>query len=254
VTGGATGYLNEWSSPDLQAPTVPIQFFELFVLGAIFVGAFARARLAWVELALLVVFLHEALHAVRHVTLFAIVAAPILARELSVPLAARWPAFATRWRRIAREQDTLRSPLLYVPGICVLFLVLALAGGTGFPRTLDDLQLTRGAAAFIDAHKERFARPFNTDNLGGALLYRFWPDVRVFVDDRTDVYGDAFVSGEYVPVLTARVNWREVLARYDIDAAVMAAATPCAALLREEPGWEVAFEDGRNVIFWRQAS
>ncbi len=254
LRSGATAYLNEWHSPDFQAPTVPIQLFELLVLGVVLVGAWARERLAWVELALLVVFLHEALHAVRHVSLFTIVAAPLVAREASVALAGRWPAFAARWRRIAREQAALRAPLLYIPGACALFIALALTGRTGFPSTFDELQLSRGAAAFIAAHKERFARPFNTDNLGGALIYAFWPDVRVFIDNRTDVYGDAFVADEYLPVLTAQARWREVLARHDIDAAVVAATTPCAALLRAEPGWDVAFEDPQNVIFLRRAS
>jgi hypothetical protein len=253
VSAGVGTFVNEWHSPDFQAPTVPIQLFELLLLAVILVGAVARERLAWVEITLLVVFLHQALHEARHVVLFAIVAAPLLARELSVELAGRWPTLAARWRRVAEEQDAQRSSMLYVPGISALFLALAVTGATGFPATFDDLQLSRGAAAFIGAHKERFARPFNTDNLAGPLIYGFWPDVRVFVDDRTDVYG-AFVADDYVPVLTARPGWRDVFARYDIDSAVVAAATPCAALLRAAPDWEVAFEDGQNVIFLRRAS
>jgi hypothetical protein len=254
ATNATAALVNEWRSPNFQAPTIPVLAFELLVLATVALAVLAGRRLAWVELALLAFFLHESLHAARQMSLFAIVAAPLLAREISVPLAARWPAFAARWRAIAGEQAALRAPLVYLPACVALFVALALAGKTGFPRTLDDLQLSSGAAAFIDAHKERFARPFNTDNLGGALIHRFWPDVHVFVDDRIDVYGDAFVADDYLAVAAARPGWREVLQRHGIDAAVVSAAAPAATLLRAAPDWQLAYEDDRNLIFLRRTS
>jgi hypothetical protein len=247
-------YFDEWRSPDFQAANAPILLFEILALMTFLVAARARKPLAWVEVALLVFFLHEGLRALRQISLFAIVAAPIVAREISVPLDTRWPSFAARWRAIAAEQAALRSPLLYVPALTAVFVALVFAGVSRFPRTLDDLQLTRGAAAFIAGHKERFARPFNTENLGGSLIYRFWPDVRVFVDDRIDVYGDRFVADDYLTVLLAQQGWRDVLARYDVDAAVVTAATPCATLLRGSPEWELAFEDEQNLIFFRRVT
>src|SRR5207244_3418432 len=123
-------------------------FFIGFVLGGVFAGVaalravvfrdtkerrralvFAPAlaamglggrRLPWVEMALLVLFLHQALHSARHMNLFAIVAAPIIAREITPGLDALRPAFQERWRAIAREQAALRSPLVYFPAICAL--------------------------------------------------------------------------------------------------------------------------------------
>src|SRR3989442_10350021 len=150
-------------------------------------------RLPWVEMALLVLFLHQALHSARHMNLFAIVAAPIIAREITPWLDALRPAFQERWRAIAREQVALRSPLVYFPAICALFVALSLAGVLPFPRTLDDLQLSRGAAEFIATHQDRFGRLFNTDDLGGSLIYRFWPRLPGFVDDPNAVYGDDFI-------------------------------------------------------------
>ena len=185
--------------------------------------------------------------------LFAIVAAPLLARELSVMLATRWPSFAARWRVIAGEQAELRSPRLYLPALAALFIALAVTGRTGFPRSLDDLQLTRGAAAFIGAHVERFARPFNTDNLGGSLIHRFWPAVHVFVDDRIYVYGDAFVADEYLPLLAGARSWRDTLDRHAIDSAIVTAGSPIATLLDESSDWERVYVDEHNALFWRKA-
>jgi hypothetical protein len=248
-----TGLFAEFRSPDFGAGGPPIIAFEILVLATVVIAARSRERLSWLERALLVFFLHQALHSVRHVNLFAIVAAPILARELSDPIARRWPGFAARWREIAAEQAALRSPVLYLPALAALFVVLALTGRTDFPRDLDGLQLSRGATAFIAAHKDRFARPFNTDNLGGSLIYALWPDVRVFVDDRIYVYGDDFIADVYMPILTGQPGWQERLDRYDVDSAIVAATAPCATLLRAEPGWQVAYEDEQNVLFFRSS-
>ena len=121
-----------------------------------------------------------------------------------------------------------------------------------FPETLDDLQLTRGAAEFIARHEDRFRRPFNTDDLGGSLIYRFWPQVRVFVDDRVSIYGDDFMLHRYFPVAWAGRSWKKVLDKYRVTAAVVAADAQCTTLLRASPDWELAYQDKKNVIFLRR--
>ena len=206
------------------------------------------------EMALLVLLLHQALHSARHMNLFAIVAAPIIAREVTPWLDALRPALQERWRAIAREQAALRSPLVYFPAICALFVALSLAGVLPFPRTLDDLQLSRGAAEFIATHQDRFGRLFNTDDLGGSLIYRFWPRLRVFVDDRNAVYGDDFMMRRYYRVLYGQRGWRKVLDRYGVPAAVVDPGAQCTALLRASPGWEVVYEDRMNAIFFRRGA
>src|SRR2546427_8531169 len=170
--------------------------------------------------------------------LLAIVGATIIPRETHPWFEARRPALRDRWREIAREQAALRSPLVYFPALCALFVGLSLRGALPFPVTLDDLQLSRGAAEFIAAHEERFGRSFNTDDLGGSLIYRFWPRLRVFIDDRIFVYGDEFVLHDYFPVLYAQPGWREVLDRYELTAAVVTASAPCTTLLRASTEWE----------------
>ncbi len=120
-----------------------------------------------------------------------------------------------------------------------------------FPRSFDDVRLSRGAVQFIAEHPTRFARPFNTDDLGGALIYRFWPDLRVFVDDRIFVYGDDFVMRRNFAVFDAKKTWQKVLAKYGITAAVVNAHARCATLFRVSPEWELAYEDGLDAIFLR---
>ena len=148
----------------------------------------------------------------------------------------------------------LRSPLVYFPLLCVALIVLSLRHAVSFPETLDDLQLTRGAAEFIARHEDRFRRPFNTDDLGGSLIYRFWPQVRVFVDDRVSIYGDDFMLHRYFPVAWAGRGWKKVLDKYRVTAAVVGADAQCTTLLRASPDWELVYQDKRNVIFLRRGA
>jgi len=245
-------YFNEFRSPDFLAGSVPVLSFETLTLLVVLVLARRGTRLAWPEVALLLFFLHEALHSARHMNLFVIVAAPIIAREITPRLEALRPALHARWREVAREQADLRSPLVYFPALCALFVGLSLRGALPFPVTLDDLQLSRGAAEFIAAHEERFGRSFNTDDLGGSLIYRFWPRLRVFVDDRIFVYGDDFVLHEYFPVRYAQQGWRDVLSKYGVTAAVVASDAQCATLLQASAEWELAYQDKTNAIFLRR--
>jgi len=245
-------YFHEFQSPDFLGGSVPVLSFEALALMLLVVLGLGGRRLAWVEMTLLVFFLHQALHSVRHMNLFAIVAAPIIARELTPWLESRKPALRERWREIAREQAALRSPLVYFPAVCALFVALALAGVLRLPHTLDDLQLSRGAAEFIAAHRDRFGRSFNTDDLGGSLIYRFWPGLRVFVDDRNAVYGDDFMMGRYFRVFYGQRGWRKVLEKYGVTAAVVDLGAQCTALLRTAPDWQLVYEDRLNAIFLRR--
>jgi len=246
-------FFNEFQSPDFLAPSVSVRAFEALALLVVVLLARRGRRLRWLDVVLVVFFLHQGLQSKRHMSLFAIVAAPLVAREVTPFLATLGPRLHARWQEIARQQAALRSPFVYFPALCALLIGLSLVRAVPFPQTLDDLQLTRGAAEFIANHEARFRRPFNTDDLGGALVYRFWPRLHVFVDDRIAVYGDDFVLHRYFPVVWAARSWRKVLDKYRLTAAVVTADAQIATLLRAAPDWELAYGDRRNAIFLRRA-
>src|SRR5205807_617389 len=97
----ATRYFTEFKSPDFNFANTSMFSFELIIL--LVVVAVARGTVAWIDVVLCVFFIHEGLESVRHMNLFAIVAAPIVARELSAPLAAFLPRLTARCRDIVAE-------------------------------------------------------------------------------------------------------------------------------------------------------
>jgi hypothetical protein len=248
----STGFFLEFLSPNFRDGLAAVRWFEMLILALVAVTALGWVVLDWTELAIVVAMLHGSLTAVRNMNLFAIVVAPILARGLTTAIDAWVPRVAARWRAIADEQAANGAWRVQLPAVAAVVLVLTLAGRLPWLTTLDDLQLTRGAAEHIAAHPERFQRMFNTDALGGALIHRFWPAIHVFVDDRTPVYGEEFVMNDYFAVLYGRAGWEGVLDRWGITTAVASTATRCATLLRESPAWTVEYADERNLIVSRR--
>jgi len=51
---------------------------------------------------------------------------------------------------------------------------------------------------------------FNSYNWGGYLIWRLYPQYRVFIDGRADVYGDAFIFN-YMSIYDAKPGWQAKL-------------------------------------------
>ena len=83
---------------------------------------------------------------------------------------------------------------------------------------------------------------------GGYLIYRLWPAFRVFDDGRTDFYGPAFVQ-DGLDVWDAHSNWNRILARYQVNAALLPVDSALATLLREQRDWKAVYEDQVAVLF-----
>ena len=92
---------------------------------------------------------------------------------------------------------------------------------------------------------------FNNYNWGGYIVWEL-PQYPVFVDGRTDLYGDELLR-EYLAAIFANSGWRETLDKYDVNLVFVETAAPLARELRLEPGWEEIYQDEMAAIFSRRA-
>jgi hypothetical protein len=134
--------------------------------------------------------------------------------------------------------------------VSVVCIALALSGRVPMRTSLIGIRLSTGAAAWLDANAERAGHIFNTDALGGVLIYQFWPRVHVFVDDRTPVFGEAFMR-DYFTIFDATPGWEALLDRWQVRTAIMGKDARIATVLRTAPGWTVAYEDDQNLVCTR---
>jgi hypothetical protein len=241
---------NEFASPDFNFGGFITTIF-LFMILMVFVLSYRKkTSITLLEFTFLLFFLYHAFHAVRHVFLYLLLAIPILARELTLMTETQDNWFRNRSRSLLADQKHFKGDRIFITGICVLLLGMSLAMPNLFKTDFYSSNLTPGAARFITDNMDRFKRPFNTMDIGGALAYHFWPDIKIFTDDRLDYYGDDFFIKRYIPVVKIKQNWSQVLDDNQIDSAIIT-STSLAMLLNESPDWELVFQEKNSYIFER---
>ncbi len=91
---------------------------------------------------------------------------------------------------------------------------------------------------------------FNKYGWGGYLIFRLYPDYRVFADGRADVYGDEFLF-QMVDTYDGHPGWRAPLDRYGVRTVLIPPDASLASLLQIDREWRKVYEDNQAVIFTR---
>jgi len=247
--------VDEFQSPRFRSENM-LQFEVLLFAGLALVPVlFQKHQFAGV---LLIIFwAHSALASARHVPLYAIVAAPICASEAS-RLWSAWSAGFSRRSVGGTLRDCLRDfsaaparSTVWVPVI----LVLLLAGLHGdwpqdFPANKFPVDAINRNAGLIAPRGRAAPRILTSDQWGDYLIYRFYPQQKVFVDGRSDFYGPE-VGREYLDLMNAAPDWESIMTRRRFDLALVPAEWPLAQLLMRDPRWQVRYLDRQAVLLER---
>jgi hypothetical protein len=90
------------------------------------------------------------------------------------------------------------------------------------------------------------------DSWGGYLIYRLYPQNKVFVDDRHDFYGEKFLK-DYVQVAQATPDWKKELDQDNVNWVLVPSGSSIASLIEETPQWKLIHEDETAVLFQKQS-
>jgi hypothetical protein len=88
---------------------------------------------------------------------------------------------------------------------------------------------------------------FAPDIWGGYLILE-WPQARVFVDGRWDMYGDEFFR-RYADIYLARPGWSELLAAAGVNLAILPRDAPLVEEMRASPEWVRRSADETAIVF-----
>jgi hypothetical protein len=241
----------------------------ILLLGLIYAGALASVR-PWeprVTWLLPLAWLYETLTRVRHAPLFGIAAALALAELLPYTRLAAWLARPGRdWFRLPLGDRLPERRLGWTPAILPLTVVLMAAAlqGAGvrapilgrgwvqldpkhWPTEL--LPVLRQAES---AHPEG-ARIFNDYLFGGFLIY-YTPGLKVFIDDRCELYGDAWLASfsEAMRQDPGRIDrW---LKAYDFQYALVVSGSAFDRHLGKAPEWAMVTRTGVATFYRRNKS
>jgi hypothetical protein len=231
----------------------PDGFFFMLVMGAIIAGLSAhRQWVGWPTLLTFGVAFFGAIAIRRNAPLLALFALPIMARAL-MPLARELPEwFLGRMRAEFVQSDT--------PGWRIGFTAAAaIAIVMGVDSRTDRFTLVPGSfspnvfpAAAIEHAKSAGlqGRLLSEYTWGGYVLYS-WPGQRVFVDSMADFFGDDLVR-DHRDMAYARPGWAGKLTSHDISLVLFAPDMPLIDVLRDTPGWGVAYENDVAVLLARR--
>jgi hypothetical protein len=117
----------------------------------------------------------------------------------------------------------------------------------GFVYSFDPRVFPVRAADWLEEHPMR-GEMFNDFNWGGYLLFRLWPNQRVFVDSQSDFYGESLVR-EYESILESRPGWQTALRTHDVAWVIIPPSSPLARALAADPGWRNIYADSTAVIY-----
>jgi hypothetical protein len=233
------GRLLEWARPSLWPP----QAFSVLLLGAGAVLLRARHSVRMADWLLIAAFAAAALSAQRNVILIGLVAPVLIAAylpwKLRLPVMAEFP-----------------MALLIAAGIAI-----GVARGNFFQLRAAEWRYPAGAADFLLANG--ITQPmFNTYEYGGYLMWRLWPQERVFIDGRA--------LSESVFMDYARILYNhddsdgksadQLLDQYRVEVIVMNSfeyTTGPIYLLAPalaDPGqttWKLVYNDARALVFMR---
>jgi hypothetical protein len=161
--------------------------------------------------------------------------------------------------RMGTQEMELRGHLWPIVSVA-LALAICLQGGWLGSRQLIHAQFNPqkmpvAAVTFLQQEhegKQPGREPvFSTDAWGGYLIYQMYPERKVVVDDRHDLYGSGRIR-QYLILTQAEPGWQNVLKEWQIRTALLPTDSTLANLLRELPReWRVVYEDRVAVVFER---
>ena len=252
-------HIHEFLSPSFHHPSAI--FFELMLVLAALAACRSLSKGKFTDAIFLLLWAHGALLAARNIPIFLIVASLPVAAVLQEGLERlpRWDVAA--WLEGGRSEvqsrghrdrgDRFGRPVS--PGE---------RAGHGVGSGRDDGAPTRprisGQSSIRRLIRTRrlptlrsdpAAHIFTQDEWGDYLIWKLYPSQKVFVDGRSDFYGDDFEE-KYIDILNVNDGWEKTLAQFGVDTILMPPNTPLTGALKVSSHWRVVYDDGISVVFF----
>ena len=258
-------HIDEFLSPNFHG--IAQQCFAALLLITVVALATKRQKLRHSHLLVIIFAAYSGLYASRNLPvssiLLTLIVAPILSASIADAgavqkmsprlrgLISRSNAFASRMTEMeSRFREHLWPALAVILGLVVCIQ----HGRLGARQVMDahfDLKRFPVQAVEVIAQRGIEEPIFAPDYWGGYLIYRFFPEARVFVDDRHDLYGEQFLK-EYLKVMHVQPDWEKFLSERKVHWVLAPAEGSLANILKETPAWKVIYEDSTSVLLQKQ--
>lgn len=227
----------EWQSPNFHLAI--FRPFAALLLLTVAVLALSPKRPKPSQVLLFLFFALSALYGMRNLPFFVLVAFPLLAEY----------AFVPEWK-LPTPSAGLKK-ILQAAAVAVVAVASAKVATAHLSQELDreEYRFPARAAAFLEAQKLP-APLFNSYDFGGYLIWRLYPQYRVYIDGRTDLYGRPFFD-QFLAIYQVTADPRPALNREGIRTVLVEPESRLASFLRTQAEWKRVYEDPTAVVFSR---
>jgi hypothetical protein len=234
--GDILSHIVEWQSPDFrQAWGVALALWIVVYLVALARG---RHRVTRRDLVVTVPMLLLALWATRNVAIAPLIGLPVVAR-----------AFA----RDAEKPSELRGTLVAAAVTVLALVALVMGYQASTEKTFDFATYPVASMKYVQQHGLLGRHLLTTDAAAGYVILEHYPEQKVFIDDRYDMYPRSVIF-DYFTLTGGRPGWSKVLDRYDVDVIVWGKNSNLAALLDQSPGWRRVHRDATDAVWVRSGT
>jgi hypothetical protein len=237
----------EWFSPDFHLGRYAA--FLLIFLALPLVLAGSRSKPKSRILFPLAGTLLGALDAVRHIPIFVLVAIPVICAAMPT---------ATH-RGAVSEFGSARPRIRLAFGIAVVLLMAGFAATrwTLLARTQAQAEaelFPHSAVEFLRCHPAP-ERLFSYYDWGGYAIWKLYPQYRVFVDGRADLYGtDSHGKDQlrdFQTEMQLKPGWQTILDDWRIQTVLLPTPSALAQALSLQAGWRPMYRDSKAILFQR---
>jgi hypothetical protein len=233
-------FIEEWFSPDFhQREWFPL---AILILSLIAIPTIARRPVPIYRILLVCFFGFAALRSMRNVPLFALTAIPVLGEQLTG---------LTNHKSQTQKSPSYKNCINF---FLITIVILAVCFRSIFiiqeQSESEAKNFPYGAANWILENHPN-GNLYNTYGWGGYLIWRLYPEYRVFIDGRADVYGDEFIYS-YLRIYAGQPGWESMLDRDGVTIVLIEPGSGLANALKNSPNWIICYEDKLSILFIKQ--
>jgi hypothetical protein len=229
--------IQEWFSPDFhQLIWQPLAWLILALIG---VGMVSKITISPTNVLLTIIFGYAGLISMRNIPFFALTAIPVLAEQVGSLVQIR-PA--------VRAPGSLFRSVIPILLACVLLITSLRFSQIVQQQTKTEAESYPKTAVDWLLKNKPVGNLYNSYNWGGYLIWRMYPQVRVYIDGRADVYGDSFIF-DYLSIYDAESAWQDKLNNQAVQTVLIEPDSPLANVLGQSPAWHIAYTDKYSTIF-----
>jgi len=212
-----------------------------------------KKNLNVIEIFSLIIFTNMALFSQRFIPLFCIVAAPIFVRNgqwILDRIHSRFmDVFQKKSNVICLIDASAKGYLWLVAGI----LVIAVAVATNrIEHEFDKSRKPVDAVKFLKDVPIK-GNMFNDDEFGDYIIYSAYPQYKVFIDSRVDMYGIDQLK-EYLTMVYFKPGWEKIVEKYNINWFILNSDSILSRYLMERNDWRLIYSDKVANIFVKNIS